>query len=1059
MDKSFETIFEKEYSKLNDMQRIAVDTIEGPVMVIAGPGSGKTQVLTLRIANILKQTQTFPSNILCLTFTESATYEMKNRLSKMIGKTSYDVNIFTFHSFCSYVIKSYPDYFTDITDFEVISDVERLKITIKILDNNEFRDIKTYKSPYGFARELIKKISELKREGISALNYKILIDRVNSIWDKKKENVVKGVLKSDLVEEQKRINKLNEMVKFYSLYEEELKKVKKYDFDDMINGVLETVGKEEDLALSLQEKYQYILVDEYQDTNTAQNKIIELLTKFWKEQGDNPNIFVVGDDDQSIFRFQGASLENILFFRSKFPKTKVVVLDKNYRSNSEIVETARKLIDINSFQLSDVDKTIVKKFDSAQADIPIFSEEKSIKIFEFGEGELESYYIASKVKSLLEKGIDSSEIAVIFRENRDAYSFMDAFQSIGVPFTIDSGENILKSELIVKILKLLEVINNPYDDIKFFTVASYDFLGISQLDLLMLSYYADYYDKKFKLKKSIFDIITTENLFSKTKIKNPEKLTWFTNKLVEWAKLSKNKKLSDFFSELIREAGVIDLILVDNKNKESSINIKNLNVINTFYDEIKKAERLSEDYSLLNFLDDINLLKEYDFSIREKESPLKQDGVRLMTAHRSKGLEFGYVFITNLIDKKWSNKFERSLIKFPNNFVKMALEESSEVSFELSKEEKEKAKQMRLEDERRLLYVAMTRAKHQIYLTYSLKYKENASEKSHEASVFLLEISDQVSKEDTKDILLNLNTLSETKLIDKDLDKETQVVDEKTFIDSILQKFKVNATGLNNYIKCGYKFKLNNILRLPRSRALIIGSLVHKALELYFKEFKSTNIKPSLDQLLSYFEKACHDDYISKSDYEETRKEGKILLEKYFNEYKDQFKTPLEIEYNFGHRNVYFEDIPLSGKIDKIELIKEASNHTEKPVVKIVDYKSGNPKTEGQVEGTTKDSDGDYKRQLLFYKLLSDNDRNFEYDVREAELDFIKDDKGKFKKYTFDYTDLKRKEELDNLKLQVKETWKNINAHKFERTTNYKNCKDCEYKDHCWPGGIPTNDK
>ncbi|MEI6462758.1 MAG: UvrD-helicase domain-containing protein, partial [bacterium] len=148
MDKSESTIFEKEHSKLNDKQKLAVDSLEGPVMVIAGPGSGKTQVLALRIANILKLTQTFPSSILCLTFTESGTYEMKSRLNKMIGQTSYDVNIFTFHSFCSYVIKSYPDYFTELSNFEVISDVERLKITINILDQNDFTNIKTFNSPY-----------------------------------------------------------------------------------------------------------------------------------------------------------------------------------------------------------------------------------------------------------------------------------------------------------------------------------------------------------------------------------------------------------------------------------------------------------------------------------------------------------------------------------------------------------------------------------------------------------------------------------------------------------------------------------------------------------------------------------------------------------------------------------------------------------------------------------------------------------------------------------------------------------------------------------------------
>src|SRR3989344_1795786 len=342
--------FEKHYRQLNPQQREAVDAIEGPVMVVAGPGTGKTQVLTLRIANILDKTDTEPENILALTFTESAAASMKRRLAEIIGSSAYSVAINTFHGFCNDVIKTYPEYFPRIMNSVNITEVDQINII------KEFSDFRV--------KDILKKINDFKKDSISP-------------------------------KEAKKINP--KIAKIYAKYETELKKQKLYDYNDMILETLKAMKKNKKLLQILQEKYQYVLADEHQDTNDAQNKIVEILMSFH----ESPNVFTVGDEKQAIYRFQGASLENFLFFKKKYPKAKIIALQKNYRSIQTILDAAHGVIPSQ--------KTLV----GVKKHPP-----KKISLWSFSRPEAEAYFLARDIKEKLKNGAKPYEIAILYRNNK-----------------------------------------------------------------------------------------------------------------------------------------------------------------------------------------------------------------------------------------------------------------------------------------------------------------------------------------------------------------------------------------------------------------------------------------------------------------------------------------------------------------------------------------------------------------------------------------------------------------------------------------------------------------
>src|SRR5258705_2431026 len=350
--------FLSDYERLNEQQRIAVDHIDGPVMVIAGPGTGKTQILAARIGKILLETDTTPSNILCLTYTDAGVIAMRRRLLEFIGPDAYKVGIYTFHAFCNDLIQENLSL-VEKTSLDPISELERIELFKQLIDFfPKNHPLKRYRGDVYFEINNLQSLfSTMKREGWAPLVINQRIDeyihglhaREEFIYKRKYKEFNVSDLKIDRIEEEKeRMEKLRAAVGEFDRFQSLMRQKNRYDFDDMINWVIKAFEENKNLLANYQEKFQYILVDEFQDTSGTQNRLVELLISYW----DKPNDLVEGDDDQSIYRFQGSNVENMLQFADTYQNDLLtVVLTNNYRSTQPILDVSKTLISRNNERL------------------------------------------------------------------------------------------------------------------------------------------------------------------------------------------------------------------------------------------------------------------------------------------------------------------------------------------------------------------------------------------------------------------------------------------------------------------------------------------------------------------------------------------------------------------------------------------------------------------------------------------------------------------------------------------------------------------------------------
>ncbi len=966
-------------------------------MVIAGPGTGKTQTLTLRIAHILKSTDTPPNGILALTFTDAAAREMRERLVKSIGPTAYYVNIQTFHSFCSSVIQNRPDIFQSMGQLEPLSDLERAGLFRNLIDKGDYQVIRPNGAPYLYIRDLVSSIANLKREGVSPEKFARLL------FENQPDDLKDKYFQRNL-----------DLVKVYEDYNLELKKRNRYDFEDMISFVTQAFGQDKNLLLEHQEKFLYILVDEYQDTNAAQNALLLHLSSYW---GQNANLFVVGDDDQAIFRFQGASIENILSFHKLFKKAEIVVLSENYRSQQLILDASREIMSRNRLSLVNSLPQVEKNLRSA-----INIQIEKIRVTRFSSSAVELFFAAGEIKKLIKAGENPEEIAVIFRNRSDGTEMADMLSRFDIQFNLEGGQDILGRPVIEKLIllmKTIEGIRNGEEGVDLFTLLNQPFFNCDQLDILKLSRFSA--DKKIKL----WDALGT----LPSNLEDPESLINVYSILSQLQQDDAEGPFTLFFEKLIHKTGFLDWCL------KSDDAIEKLNSVNSLFSEIKKLNSANHNLRLNDFLEIIALMVEQKVPIYEEDLDIKTGAVSLLTAHKAKGREFSTVFIIKAIDGKWGNNVVRELIKLPTEIIS---------NTDLSVKEKN-------EDERRLFYVALTRAKKRIYITSAVAGSSEQRKKENVETMFLSEIPEKfLDRIDPSGYEQQAKEILKTLLKVPTPQKST--LEESKFLAEIVKTLILSPTALNTYLSCPYKFKLNNLLRAPRAKAIPMsfGSAIHKALEEFFREFKKTKKVPSVAVLRSTFKTALEKEIMTSMENGRLLKRGLNVLEEYVSFYKRQLIPPFEIEkfFGYGFSKIVLNGIPLGGKIDKIEAL-------DSKFARVIDYKTGQPKSRSEIEGKTGRSNGDYKRQLVFYKLLADLDETFKLTVSEAELDFIEPDRttGKFKKERFTISET----EVEELKKTIKEAWKDILDLKFPRTPDVKkHCPRCEWRLHCWPEGIPA---
>ena len=982
---------------LNKDQRHAVETIDGPVMVLAGPGTGKTQVLAARIAHILKSTDTPPYAILALTFTESAAANMRERVVSMIGKDGYYVNISTFHSFCADVIRSNPEYFSIDRKSEPLGELEKYDLFQRLIDDTQLKVLKPLNQNYFYIDEIISSISQLKREGFMPVDFEKVI---HEEFDDKNAPDKKVAMAKFYAQKQKN----EELYFLYKAYFDELRSIKRYDFDDMIALVAEAFRDHENLLLDYQERLHYFMVDEYQDTNSAQNAVVELLGSYWAEKA---NIFVVGDPHQSIFRFQGASVENALQFAEKYPNAETIKLETVYRCSQIICDAAIDVIKNNAL-------TDVPHLQSTQ------QEGNQLVIAELPTQTHEIFYIADKIQSLVAQGTLPENIAVLYHKNAEAIELQQVLDKWGIAYEVDGGEDILTAESTQQFLRFLHLVAdikiNREDD-TMYEVMSYVWIPVDKTLVMKAARAAG------RAKISLFTLIQSgyEKFakFHQTSEVTPidfHELEDFANKLVLWAAEDANKPFTEWFEYILKESGYLGWVLAQPSKAELLINI------NSLYREVKSMNASQHRMKLADFISAIDTMYEHGIHIFAEDLNVRKGAVHLSTVHKAKGREWEHVFILHCYDTNWGNVRKYNLIPLPQGLTPFT---------DLSQKEKN-------EDERRLFYVALTRAKKTVTITYPEAVMQTNRSKTVVPSMFLTEIDEKRVIRETNTVDVETSNAYLEQLL---MPKAPQIIiSDRDFFERLVKNIKLSSTALNTYLRDPKEFMENTLLRVPRAKSasMAFGTATHKVLE-HFVQLKISGQEPTFEVLAPLFEDALKNEIMTEKSYEDRLNHGYDVLKNYLAAYGQEKLDVLYIErqFGFGFGTTVLDDIPLSGRLDRIDWIDKA-----KKTVRVVDYKTGRIKTKNEIEGKTASANlserelslpesirGPYKRQLLFYKLLTELDRSFIPVVEEGVFDFVEPDKqsGKLVRHEFTLRD----EDVKDLKEIIRIVMKEIRELKF----------------------------
>jgi len=659
---------DKEYlSDLNEAQKAPVIQKDGPLIVVAGAGSGKTRVLTYRIAYLMDQ-GIDPFSILALTFTNKAAREMKDRISKVVGQ-SEAMNLWmgTFHSVFARILRAESNKLGYPSNFTIYDTQDSERLISSIIKEKKFdKDLYKYK-------QIRSRISTLKNNLIT----------VNAYFNNPE------LMEADLMSKRPKIGEI------YKEYVERTFRAGVMDFDDLLLKTNELLNKFPDVLAKYQERFKYILVDEYQDTNHSQYLIVKALSDRYQ------NICVVGDDSQSIYSFRGANINNILNFQKDYEDVNLYRLEQNYRSTKNIVNLANSVIKHN---LSKIEKSVWTHNDNGE----------KILVSKMHSDAEEGRYVASKIEEIKTKNLlKNKDFAILYRTNAQSRAIEDSLRKKSIPYRIYGGLSFYKRKEIKDVLAYLRLIINPKDEESLKRIINYPARGIGQSTLDKLIFFSN--ENNISIYESISDSNKIKNIFNKGVL---DKLSKFYY-LIEMFRIE-NQKLNAFeiCDIVFKKSGIIQELKKD-FTPESLTRIENIEeLLNGTRDFIEGQIELADaDTSLANFLQDISLATDFDIN-----NNYENDEVSLMTIHLSKGLEFPYVFIVGL---------EEDL--FPSA---LSLNSRSE-----------------LEEERRLFYVALTRAEKQAFISYTLSRYRWGKIIDVEASRFIEEM-------DTEYLEFNNNDLS-----------------------------------------------------------------------------------------------------------------------------------------------------------------------------------------------------------------------------------------------------------------------------------------------------------
>lgn len=995
--------FEKAYARLNAGQKLAVDTVEGPVMCIAGPGTGKTEVVSLRVANILRRTHARPSNVLCLTFSVSAATAMRERLRALIGPDAYGITVRNFHGFCADLIAENPIVFDDWSALEPISDIERYREVNKIIDQLMPSCILVNrKAPYARTRDIIQRIGELKREGVTDRA------RLLSIADAYEQELA-GLSKEGTKAHEKNIltaRKFREFLELFFRYQEMLASTQRYDYEDMILFATQALEREEWLLTGLQERYQYILVDEFQDTNGAQYHLVSLLTTP-RTPEDRPNLFVVGDDDQAIYRFQGANLANILRFRERFESAPIIPLTVSYRCTQPILDAAESLIVQNSERLVGKVKGLEKHLISGAMEKV---GPKPTLLFAASDA-VEPCMISDLVDEKIKGGTPTEEIAILCQTNAEVMNLYEHLVARSISVEVTGKADLLSDPLVRQAMAILKCITSPKSNSALYGALSCECFGIHSADLARLIQVTR--DGDLPLLDALFllDRKVGEEGYGNTGeqyeqamhkwlgkgLATQEKIEYARDVIIDLHGKIASRTLVDTVERLLKQSRLIpdDIGFDKGSTKIEPIHYA---ALQEFFDRMKRRSYEQPGFTLEAFLDEVSFYENPDYGeIRMGFSlpHLSEHGVQLMTVHQSKGLEFAVVILTNFREGHWDKRRTPSSLSIPEEL--------------LFGWHKDRRTYERAQDERRVAYVGMTRAKRELIFTCPRELTTNDKLRSVSPSGFFAEAGAlperDVELRNPRDALLLLASPV------RDGDAEM-----RAFLLERLQDYALSVTALNHFLEDPQKFLALDLLQVPQVKepSLIYGNAVHEALKqwgLSVQRGAPLNRAGFLAAFRTYLQNR---EIMKDKERDRLIALGEESLPRYFDQ-RLAGTPPVVHKVEFGVQT-RLTDIPIKGKIDRIDLFAPDS-----AAAMVIDYKTGHPLTEKEIR-----DDGDYHRQLVFYALLLAGMGSV-ISPREYVLDFI----GEGSEYPVRRSFVVSQSETEELKKLIQAVWKKICALDF----------------------------
>lgn len=952
MSKQYTKAFEEAYARLNTSQRQAVDTIDGPVMVIAGPGTGKTQILTLRIANILIRTDTPPESVLALTFTNAGAHAMRARLRSFIGQTAQRIPIYTFHSFSEHLIKQFPEAYPTIIGGEAVTDVQVFTLVETLLSDPLFTALRPVGKPDYYVRDCIGAISNLKREGFSPDGFASFVlkqeQELATVQRIHEKGAHKGKVRGEYIEAEKKLLRNQELLQLYRRYDAALRADHLYDYDDMILETVRALSQNEEMRLVVQETYQYVLADEHQDVNGSQNRILEVLVDYHR----NPNIFVVGDEKQAIYRFQGASLENFLRFQTLYPNAVVIPLVDNYRSSQDILDAAERLVVTEDPELAAL-RVALKATTNDTA---------TLSCQTFNHQAFEDEWVVATVKGQLAAGIPASEIALIVRKNRQVEHYTSLLRSQGIPVAPSADSDMLQHPLTKSVLLLLEAVAKPDDEVVFSKLLHEPYWQFAPGDLVRLF-------AARSLTRPLSAIVATPE-DEVLGLEAPLAISRVHNVLKAARERALTEAPQQVLAYVLEESGLLRMVLARDPLESGRI-------IRRVYDEVEAAVSSDHSLTLTGVVKLFSQRLAYGLSLTAPLVSDDEESVVVTTAHKSKGLEFNSVIIPDASTAVWDEGARSGPFVLPIG-VGQKLPDS-----------------VQLEDNVRLFYVAVTRAKRALFLSCAAVGSDGRSRSLSVLAEMLGLVSESVSS-----VVSDVKTSELTGMV---VQNKPVAVTEAT-IRAALERYGLSATSLNNYLKSPWNYLYRNVLRIPEPKSFVMqyGTVLHAVIDAFVHERASTGHLLNMTEVATRLRRAIESLPVSVEEFTRMHERGLSALAAYLPQLpvavRQQTEVSLSAVLPTGLKD--FPEVTLTGKLDRLDF--DASGR----LVCVTDYKTGKARTRGQIEGTTKDSEGEYKRQLVFYALLLSLQDNPDMRCRHMCLSFVEPTpKGEIKQEEFIITD------------------------------------------------------